>query len=161
MAYGINPIPFIYAKLAEGVGPTQALREYREAGGAIRTQRFYQAYGETQLELATRGLVEAAPSERAPTPQEISPRSSTKPGGYLYRVGVLTARTSVDPITGTVREQTSIEWQSVRSAHLIAYASAQQLAESNFGVGAEAGPYGGSVLGSFVSVVNELVPETV
>lgn len=159
MASGVDPVSFIYAKIAEGTGSTQALREYREAGGSIRTQRFYQAFGEVELELATRGLVEAAPVDRAPTPQELTPRTTSRPGGYLYRVGVLTSRSTVDPITGQVREQTSIEWQSIRTAQLIDYAQAMAEAEANFGTGSEAGPYGGSVVGSFVSAVNELVPE--
>lgn len=161
MAGGINPIPFIYAKIAEGTGPTQALRDFREAGGVIRTQRFFQAFSETNLEIETTGIVQAAPTDRAPTPEEITQRSTTRPGGYLYRVGVMTSRSAVDPITGSVRELTAIDWQSIRTAQLISYEAAQLAAESNFGVGAAAGPYGGSVVGSFVSAVSELVPETV
>ena len=155
----VNPLPLIYNYIAQGIGPTEGLRQYREAGGAIRTQRWFAAFGETQLEIATSGIVQQAASDRPPNPDEITPRQSTKPGGYLYRTGVLVSRTAVDPITGASREVTSIEWQSIRTAQLIDYAAAQLAAEANFGVGGDAGPYGGSVVGSFVSAVNELVPE--
>ena len=156
---GQSLIPLIYNGIREGKSGRQMLAEYRAAGGAIRTQRFQQAVGEIQVELATRGLVEQAPTSRAPSRSEITPRSTTRPGGYLYRVGVLVSRTSVDPLTGHQSEQTSIEWQSIRTAQLIDYQQAQAAAEGNFGVGAEGGPYGGSVVGSIVSAVNELVPE--
>lgn len=156
---GVNPIPFIYNAISEGKSGRQALREFRDAGGSIRTQRFQQTMGEIQLEIATRGVVEGAPSNRPPTPQEITPRTTSKPGGYLYRTGVLVSRPTVDPITGNVSELTSIEWQSVRTAQLIDYAKAQAAAEANFGTGDTAGPYGGSVVGSFVSAVNALVAE--
>lgn len=159
MAAGINVIPLIYNGISEGKSGRQILREFRAAGGAIRTQRFQQAMGEIQIEVATRGLVEAAPASRQPSPEEISQRSTSKPGGFLYRTGVLVSRTVVDPISGRTSEQTTIEWQSIRTAQLIDYAQAQQAAEANFGVGGAGGPYGGSVVGSFVSAVNELVPE--
>lgn len=159
MAYLINPLPLIYNLIDQGVGATEGLRQYRAAGGSIRTQRWYAAFGETQLEIATRGIVEAAPAGRTPNADEIVQRQTTRPGGFLYRTGVLVSRNVVDPITGASREVTSIEWQSIRTAQLIDYAAAQAAAEANFGVGAEAGPYGGSVIGSFVSAVNELVPE--
>lgn len=161
MAKGVNPLPLIYNLITEGTGPTEGLRQFREAGGAIRTQRWYAAFGETQLEIATRGVLQAAPVDRPPTPAEITPRQTNKPGGFLYRVGVIASRTAVDPVTGLARETTSIEWQSIRTQQLIDLAAAQAQAEANFGVGAEAGPYGGSVIGSFVSAVNELVPEDI
>ena len=53
----IGPGPlvgFINAAIDQGLSATQALSDYREAGGAIANERFYQAYG------ALRGSVSAA-----------------------------------------------------------------------------------------------------
>lgn len=47
-----NPAGFIVGSVSRGVKSTEALRQYREAGGSIRTQTFHRLFGEVTDALA-------------------------------------------------------------------------------------------------------------
>src|SRR5437867_3433865 len=106
MAEGVGPISFIYNLLTEEISPTAGLRAYREAGGMIRTQRWYQAFGEVAAAVSRRGLVQAAPIQSVPSPEEISPRASNARPGYLYRAGVINTQRGIVTETGAATEET-------------------------------------------------------
>lgn len=81
--------------IGEGLSPTAALRLLRapEAEGgfglSIRTQTWYQAWGETVAALASREAIAQAPLGRRPVADEITPFSSRTATGFLYSVDVL------------------------------------------------------------------------
>lgn len=158
MAEGIGPISFIYNLLTEGVGPTAGLRAYREAGGAIRAQRFFEAYGEIAAAVQRRPIVEAAPIRSVPSAEEITQRGSGARPGYLYRVGVVNTQRGIVTEAGTVSEETVIDWVAIRSEHLIEYADAIAEAEALIGEGYRSESGLVSVQGSFVSEVVNLTP---
>lgn len=148
MADRVGPLGFIEAMLGKGIGPTEGLRMYREAGGAIRTQRWFSAYGELAAELARRDMVQAAPLNRPPTGEEISTVASARPGAYLYRGGVMV----VDRETGLVMTLPG----SVRSQRLVNYGTA--IAQMLAPVEESQENYGFTALGAFITGVRELVP---
>jgi hypothetical protein len=114
MADRIGPIPHIFAAIREGLSATEALSQYREAGGQIRTQRFYHAFGEVAAELAVEPRMQGTPTSQVPSGDLIVERGSTRPGAFLARGGVLVSTRTVDPLTGKVSEITQTNFGSVR-----------------------------------------------
>lgn len=114
MADKVGPISHIFDAIREGLSATEALNQYREAGGQIRTQRFYHAYGEIAAELAVEPRLQGAPTSQVPSGDMIVDRGSTRPGAYLARGGVLVSTRTVDPLTGRVSEVTQTNFGSVR-----------------------------------------------
>lgn len=155
MASGVGPISFIYNLLTEGVAPTVGLQQYRAVGGMIRTQRWFQAYGEVAAAVSRRPLVEAAPSEAIPSADEISRRASAARPGYLYRVGVINTQRGIVTERGTQAEETVLDWVAVRSERLLQYAEAMALAEETISTGYRSESGLVTLQGSFVSEVNE------
>lgn len=149
MADRVGPLGAIQSLLRQGdVGPTQALREYRAAGGQIRTQRWFRAWGEMAAELAARPAVQAAPLESYPEGGQLTRVQSARPGAYLYVGGVMVFdRPTNEPI---------LKAASIRSSTLLTYAQAQNLLEQQVGMGADS--YGYTVAGGYVTAVRELVP---
>lgn len=155
VASGVGPISFIYNLITEGVAPTAGLKAYREAGGMIRTQRFFQAYGEVAAAVGRRPVVEAAPATSVPSADEISRRASAARPGYLYRVGVINTQRGIVTERGAMAEETVLDWVAVRSEHLLQYAEAMALAEETISTGYRSESGLVTLQGSFVSEVNE------
>jgi hypothetical protein len=155
--FTVGPLPYIRGLINAGVGPTEGLRQFREAGGAIRTQRWFGAFGELQAEAAVRPQVVTAPTNRPPIADEITQVSSAKPGAYLYRGGVIVTTRSVDPQTGATVESTQTNWAALRTASLIDYEAAMAELEARFGPEGQSGIEHSTVIGSFISAVNDLV----
>lgn len=154
----IGPIPFIYNLISQGINATEGLRQYREAGGAIRTQRWYHAYGEIAAELAVLPQLQAAPTNEVPSGDLIRQRMSNRPGGFLARVGVLVSTRTVDPTTGRVSETTMTNWGSVRMQTLATLDEILALGEENFGPTGQSGLANSTVIGSILGPVEELIP---
>jgi len=152
------PVPYIYNAISEGTSATAALAEYREAGGSIRTQRWYAAFGEIENELALRPNLQALPLDVVPGAGEVGSRQTFKPGGYQAVGGVLVSVRSIDPETGKVVERTQTNFGSLKMGSL--RTSAEMLAEleSKYGPEGQSGIERSTVLGSFLTAVNELVP---
>jgi hypothetical protein len=148
MAETVGPLGFIQSLIGQGVSPTAGLRQYRQAGGAIRTQRWFRAWGEMQAEISTRPVVVAAPLTSVPTRQEITRVESKRPGAYLFRGGVM----AFDRQTGEVEIRPS----SVRSRTLMRYEEALAAMVEQLASNAE--EYDISVVGGFITSVRELVP---
>lgn len=148
MADRVGPLGLIQSYIGQGISATEGLRQYREAGGQIRDQRWYRAWGEMSAEIATRDSVMAAPLNRAPRPEERVQVQSNKPGGYLYRGGVV----AFDIESGDIQ----LKAGSVRSQTLMTYAQAQEAIFDQ--LANNAAQYGLSVIGSFITAVRELVP---
>jgi hypothetical protein len=66
-----NPSGFIAGKINDGVTSTAALRDFRQAGGAMRTQTWYRLYGEVTDALA-----------RAPQAASLDPYQLPDPSAY-------------------------------------------------------------------------------
>lgn len=158
MADRVGPIPFILNLIKQDISATQGLREYREGGGQIRTQRWYALFGETSAELAVLPQLQALPVGETPSGDLIRQRGSSKPGGFLARVGVAVSVRTVNPLTGNVSEVTQMNWGSVRMSQLATIAEILQLGEEKFGPGSQSGLENSTVLGSVLGPIEELVP---
>ncbi len=154
----IGPVQFIGALLERGLAPTAALREFRAAGGRVRTQTWYRAWGEVAGELATRERVQAAPLRRRPIAEEITRRTSKKPGAFLYRGQIAVNRRLRDERGRLVDYE--LQWlpASVRTRRLLTYTSVMDQMTADAAEGGDSYDY--AVLGAMVSTVSELVPET-
>jgi hypothetical protein len=156
----VGPISFIFNAIKEGMNATNALEAYREAGGAIRTQRFYHAFGEVNAELAVESGLQSEPTNQVPSGEFIIDRGSGRPGAYLARGGVLISVRTVDPDTGKVSEQTMTNFGSVRYSVLPTIAQIQADIEAQFGPEGRSGVGNSTILGSFLSPILNLVEPT-
>jgi len=156
----VGPISFIFNAIKEGLNATDALNAYREAGGAIRSQRFYHAYGEVNAELAVESNLQSQPANQVPSGEFIVDRGSSRPGAYLARGGVLTSIRTVDPETGRVSEMTTTTFGSVRYTTLPTIAQIQADIEGQFGPEGRSGLANSTVLGSFLAPILNLVDPT-
>lgn len=143
---GIGPLQFIREMVSAGKSATAGLAEFRQAGGSIRTQRWYAAFGELQHELNTRPRVVEAPLNRRPVAEEITRVTSSRPNAFNYRHGVIVYNNE----TG-MRETMPV---IVRSKTLITYGEAQQQAMQTI---LDTG-YDLQVVGAFTTAVSQLVP---
>lgn len=149
MADRIGPLGIIEAQVKSGMSATQGLAQYRKAGGAIRDSRWYQAFGELQAELARKDFVRAAPINRLPTGEEISPVTAKKHGAYIYRGAVMVVERDTDQIMSLPA--------SVRSKKLVTYKTAISMMQTQ--ITDTGSPPGMTVIGAYVTGVRELVPE--
>lgn len=74
--------------LNQGLGATEMLRAYRAAGGAIRTQSWYQLVGEVREATARAGDIGGLPLDQLPAEGSIVEWSGGRAGTYLYRMNV-------------------------------------------------------------------------
>lgn len=98
-------------KLTEGgLTSTQALAEFRAAGGKMRTQTWYRMWGEVENERSLFGIETGRPLHLKPTQDEIIPMTTRRAAGYMQRVQVVTrdAEGSVATKTIDVRSKTLI-----------------------------------------------------
>jgi len=156
----IGPIPFIFNAIKEGMGATEALQAYREAGGAIRTQRFYHAFGEVAAELAVEPLLQGQPSNQVPSGEFIIDRGSSRSGAYLARGGVLVSVRTVDPQTGKVSEITHTNFGSVRYTTLPTELEIAADIMAQFGPEGRSGLQNSTVLGVNLAPILNLVDPT-
>lgn len=158
MADRIGPIPFIYNAIKEGLSATEALNQYRDLGGQIRTQRFYHAFGEVSAEVKLQGTVSLLPPDAIPTPDAISQMSSHVPGAYLVRGVAFVSQRVVDPQTGKVAETTQVNFGALRMANLATVSEIEDEIAALFGPSGQSGTQTSTVLGARVLSVTELVP---
>lgn len=83
------PKGLVQRALREGVGATDALRVFRDAGGRIRTQSWYRLYSQAQLEGVMSGREAGANLRSRPTSGEIQTATSRRATGYMQRVTVM------------------------------------------------------------------------
>lgn len=154
----VGPIPFIFNLINQGINPTEGLRQYREAGGAIRTQRFYHAYGEVAAELAVLPQLQALQPGETPSGDLIRKVGSRSTARYNARVGVLVSVRTVDPLTGAVSETTLTNWGSVAMQEMATIGEILAAGEEKFGPTGQSGLANSTVIGSILGPVTENVP---
>lgn len=147
MAGNVGPVGAIRAMISEGISPTAGLRAYRKAGGRIGNERWFAAYSALQREVSTRDRIQAAPVNRLPVVDEITAVPSKRPGAYLYRGAILTFDKG-----GTIP---IVKYGSIRSRRLLTYRAAIEILQQQVEDNADA--YGVSVVGAYVTAVNQLV----
>lgn len=144
----VGPLGFIQAAIAEGRTSTASLQAYRDAGGAIRTQRWYRAWGELGAEISRVPMVQAAPINRQPTGEEISRVAGKGPPRFVFYGGVQV----VERETGLVQTLPA----AVRSTRLLTYMEAIEAMQTQ--ISGSGSPPGVSVLGAFTTRVREITP---
>ena len=160
MADRIGPIPFIYNAIKEGLNATRALETYRELGGQIRTQRFYHAYSEVAAEVAVTPSLQATPASQPLSSDVITQIASNRPGGYLFRGAAVVSVRTVNPLTGAVTETTQLNFGMVKSQDILSIEEILAQLEENFGPEGQSGLAQSTVIGSFITAANELIPQT-
>lgn len=83
-----NPAGFIVDAVSRGVGSTDALAEYREAGGEIRTQSWFRLYGEVTDTLARSESAAALNPFQLPDPNTYATWTMGRGGQYATQVQV-------------------------------------------------------------------------
>lgn len=84
-----NIVGAIAKWIGAGVKQTQALQDFRAAGGAIRTQTWGQLWRNTAATISNRETIATLPTNRRPTEDMFSPWATTKPDMYAYQVNVV------------------------------------------------------------------------
>lgn len=132
---------------------TQALNHLRQQGLGIRTQTFYRLWGETAAASARSSINQAAPLNRRPTTEEITPFTAPKAKGFLYTIDIAVR----DRLTGDVfltpsgyRSDRLVARQTALTGAIEAARSAQEESPNSFG---------GEILGGTITQVREFVPE--
>lgn len=87
-----NPAGQMLDAMRSGNSATEALRQFRDAGGSMRTQRWYSLWGEIQADLGNRPELLGLPRSSAIPIQNHTEWSAGQPGRYGYQAHVFTAR---------------------------------------------------------------------
>lgn len=82
------PVPFIATAVREGLSATGALKAYRAAGGSVRTQTWYRAYGQVSHAIADYGAELERAQHRIPTAGEIRKWSTVTASGFAQQAQV-------------------------------------------------------------------------
>lgn len=85
----LAPAGFIAQALKNDVSATGALRMFREAGGHVQTQRWYQLAGEVRAALDNRHITAFLDPSLVPSADRWTPWTMKKPGLYYYQIDVL------------------------------------------------------------------------
>lgn len=88
--------------MREGMSPTAALQAFRDAGGSVRTQTWYRAWGEVQRDYSERGYWGSADLSQPVSPSELPDWHAGREGSIGFRVGVAVR----DQATGLVDTRT-------------------------------------------------------
>lgn len=84
-----NIIGAIAKWIGTGSSQTAALRDFRAAGGAIRTQTWGQLWRNTAGTIRNRESIAQLATNRRPSEDQFSPWATTNPGKYAYQVNVV------------------------------------------------------------------------
>lgn len=85
---GANPAGWIQRAIREGWSRTRALGEFRQAGGAMRTQRWYQLWSTVHAAVERRAQIAGLPPRRIPGPDQFAPWPTRTPGRFAYQANV-------------------------------------------------------------------------
>lgn len=141
--------PWVQKALAEGLGPTAALRVAREGGLRIQDATWFKTFGQERSNLAIQARAIAEPLNRLPSADQIGQWTTVKKKGYAYRVVTV----MVDKETGAESSRIT----TVTSDKLITRQSAILQAALNFSDPDEKYPQ--DPLSHFMAGVFEMVPE--
>lgn len=85
-----NIAGWIAAKIRGGATPAGALKEFRDAGGAIRTQRWYQLFNESREAVQRSATIAGLAGNRRPSDDLFTPWQTRRPGLYAYQIQLVT-----------------------------------------------------------------------
>lgn len=139
---------YMAALIREGLSATGGLRAYREAGGTIRTQNWYRAWGEVQASIGRAGMVAEAPLGRRPLAAEVSTWETRRRSGYVFQVEAQLRQVGTSEVFTT--------YTSFRTDRLTTYGEALDAALGAFAD--QMAEYGEQVMGGVVTGVYALVP---
>lgn len=95
--------PAIRGFIRQGIRPTEALRLFRKAGGAIRTQRWFQAFDRLHTEVLRGGHVRFLPMQRRPLHARLPIATGNLRRRYSFQVDVFGTEIGTDrPAVQTV-----------------------------------------------------------
>lgn len=126
---------FIAKQIIKGVGPTAALAEFRAAGGAVRTQRWFQVFKETADAVARANEFANLSGHLRPADSMFSEWSTRRPGLYGYQIQIVTR--DMDTGETILREHTQFYDRKVSPNKAIAD-SLNDLSEEDGTIGTQA-----------------------
>lgn len=91
-------ISWASAYASMGKNATSALRDFREAGGSVRTQTWYQAFGSVAATIESRAGLAALPDNAVPNAEDITEWKAGRAGLHTHQVEVFIRRTGADDI---------------------------------------------------------------
>lgn len=83
------PRSLIHKLTESDLTSSQALAEFRAAGGKMRTQNWYRMWGEVENERSLSGIETGLPLHLKPTGDEIIPVTTRRASGFMQRVQVV------------------------------------------------------------------------
>lgn len=131
---------YIAGLIRAGLGPTEGLRAFQEAGGAIRRQTWFRAWGSVVQALAAAVEIPDLPLNRRPVASELARGGWRTRERYTYMAEIFVR----DRETGSTYRTPF----AVTSDRALTYGGALGQAIDAAGAGAE--DYGEEVLGGFV-----------
>lgn len=142
-----NVAGFVSRAQSEGLSARAGLREFREAGGAIRDARWFKSWGEVAASKAGQVDVGGVPLDHLPPREAISQWSAGRPGQYATQVRVVVREAGTDEFS--IRQFTHVT-QGPHSGQ-----DAIDTAVDTYASGED--PYQDVVTGAFVSGYYEMV----
>lgn len=83
-----HPLSGVIGSLNAGLSATEGLRQFREAGGEVRTATWYRLHGEVQAAFGNTLAEAGRPGGRTPTLDETTQWSTVSATGFLQQVEV-------------------------------------------------------------------------
>lgn len=143
------PVPFIAQAVRSGMSASGALSAYREAGGAVRTQTWYRAWGQVQASVDDYTAELERPQSRRPIADELRQWQTKTATGYAQQAQVFMR----DRETGEVVTRNF----TLRGAGVVSRQSVIDTAISTFTDFSD--QYGMQIVGGIYTGSYELVPE--
>jgi hypothetical protein len=78
----LSPASFIGSMIASGLSPTQGLSQWRELGGSLRTQTWYELWGEVRGAIANREDLQAITADALPPGELLNDWAAGQEGQY-------------------------------------------------------------------------------
>jgi hypothetical protein len=102
--------------IRDGLSATEGLRQFRDAGGAIRTDTWYKLRAEAGAAIAARGSELAANLDAIPSGNEVTLFSTTNARGVLQQVEVTYRIKGTDVIATRPFSVTGVDFVSRQAA---------------------------------------------
>jgi hypothetical protein len=96
------PRSLIHRLVESGNTSSGTLREFREAGGKIRTQTWYRLWGEVENERSLSGIETGKPLHLKPVGEDILQMTTRRARGFMQRVQVIGRTIQGDVVTKTI-----------------------------------------------------------
>jgi hypothetical protein len=145
-----NVSGYVRDYIAAGLKPTEALREFRAAGGAIQDSRWFSLYGQITDTIARQPSFLALNPYVLPSPSEYGTWATGRGGQYATQVSIQLR----DRDTGLYTTQLATYFSNDPHEP----AEAEQWAMDTFGASESEADYGVTVMGATATAVWQTVP---